>query len=286
MQRKPPVLPVTFTLIELLVVIAIIATLAALLLPVLSQARNTARQAVCMNNLRQQGAAAFMYADEHDGRIIYGMYRPYGNHGASVSYDDLLFPYVGPSLTWAEQAVDKRPADKCSPVFICPSDHWLHPDTPARDRSYSANLYVCGHSAGESYPGLEETIVRPVPAGTTWRGYTGRNGMGRLTSLADPSAVFAISENPSDHGNHLQGTWGTSRIAWVYTTTASHHLDQLNVTFVLSADNPNQYALQLHRGKLNYVMFDGHVQLLAPYETVGSGDHDNPHGIWTDEPGD
>ena len=43
-----------FTLVELLVVIAIIALLAALLLPALSQARQQARTARCVSNLRQQ----------------------------------------------------------------------------------------------------------------------------------------------------------------------------------------------------------------------------------------
>jgi prepilin-type N-terminal cleavage/methylation domain-containing protein len=56
-----------FTLIELLVVIAIIAILAAMLLPVLSRAKETAKKISCMNQMHQLGISLHMYVSEnHD----------------------------------------------------------------------------------------------------------------------------------------------------------------------------------------------------------------------------
>ncbi len=55
-----------FTLIELLVVIAIIAILAAILFPVFAQAREQARKATCVSNLKQLTLSWLMYTQDYD----------------------------------------------------------------------------------------------------------------------------------------------------------------------------------------------------------------------------
>jgi prepilin-type N-terminal cleavage/methylation domain-containing protein len=56
-----------FTLIELLIVVAIIGILVSLLLPSLRNARDKARLAVCMSNLKQIGLANSFYLDDSNG---------------------------------------------------------------------------------------------------------------------------------------------------------------------------------------------------------------------------
>jgi prepilin-type N-terminal cleavage/methylation domain-containing protein len=112
-----------FTLIELLVVVAIIAVLAAMLLPVLARAKEKARSAQCMDNLRQWGLAYRMYADDNNDFL------PRRGQGVQVlaqinrpeDWFNALPVYFGLSSFQQMVANKVMPAAHAQSVLICPS---------------------------------------------------------------------------------------------------------------------------------------------------------------------
>ncbi|MGD9498053.1 MAG: type II secretion system protein [Armatimonadota bacterium] len=114
-----------FTLVETLIVMAIIAVLAAVILGVLPQARGMARQAACVSNVRQIVAAARMYADDHDRRLVPALTRGAPPPSRGLTWCILLQPYMHSEQT-----------------LICPNDA-----EPSATRSYTC----LPHSYGLNY---------------------------------------------------------------------------------------------------------------------------------------
>ncbi len=223
--RKP-----LFTLIELLIVIAIIAILAAMLLPALNKARETAKSAKCVSNLKQIGTAYAVY---------------------TANYNDFMPPMFGApdnKLYWNYHLLkfnDKtRKYDSGGvprAVFDCPS-------MPARETQddpikidYGLNIFI-----------LKKTWTSPNSA------YESR----KISSDKAPSKRFLIMDCYQNTSNKANGFW---RIHFSpnYLTDANwgqpagRHSGKVNMLYLdfhvgpvrlLDQENPFNYAPFLWAG--------------------------------------
>ena len=154
-----------FTLIELLIVIAIIAILAAILFPVFARARENARRASCMSNLKQIGLGVMQYTQDYDEKLprsaVCGP--ELLESGGLSTNSDCASPAPGNyyHLWWHQM----YPYVKSTQVFICPST------TATWSGGYVPSSYVYGlngNLSGLALAAIPQVAITPMIADATY----------------------------------------------------------------------------------------------------------------------
>jgi prepilin-type processing-associated H-X9-DG protein len=242
---------------EMLVVMAVLVVLMSLLFPLVQGIMQRNATATSAMNLRQLGAALHAFAADNNG-----FFPPSASEAKDAegrweylgSWDGFILPYLGVELSRSRPTIINNEAQvrAVASVFSHPRDKSVIDATYPSGRPRDRRSYALPHRAG-------------MVGVATWGG-TGWNPSAAVVRVLSPANTILLIEKPGYDGNMIGRTGHAG---------ALRATDQFDKQADLNAG-----------GRFNYLFCDGHVRLLHPRDTIGTGTLQNPRGLWTIDPND
>jgi prepilin-type processing-associated H-X9-DG protein len=217
------------------VVIAIIAILAALLMPSLKSARESARAAQCMNRMKQIGTAVACYANDNADAVIgYARNDPAVNPLTGGTYEERIAPYLG---------------------------------APGKQNGYNASLRWIAAlrcpSIPISNPDCSMSHPASVPCGRTWD----LNGLFTIAATTNPADLIP-PKRMGEFASPSKVLYCTDgyNVMYIAPLQSGTRLPGQTVGYTVSF-MPQEYdsIFFVHKGRTTALFLDNHVEmLLAP----------------------
>jgi prepilin-type processing-associated H-X9-DG protein len=225
---------------------------------------------VCAHHLKTLGRAFTEYAQDHKATLPPAAF---DDGQTSTSWDREIAVYLEPELAKQNSPEQQTALEaKVAPVFKCPSDPG--PRGNSLPRSYSMPVYDINRAGWPPDENSLGGLGLYLDAKTLQKA---RETMVLGSSNSIPSIKISMVPDPADTALLVERI-SSGNALWHprYASVASTR-EQFTATTIQSNN--------FHGGKMNYLMLDGHVELLWPVQSGGHTGSGNA-GVWTIRPGD